>query len=108
MIGMLLAIDSLVRLEADYLIEYQRGWRTDRSYIKREKVVEAMKRKHIFMGTNGKLKGMKLAKILRTKTGITSLLQSDSSPRLKFRSKGSYGGSILRVSLRPSCLELSR
>ena len=44
MIGVFPTIDSWVRLETCYLMEYSEDWRSDRSYIKREKIQEAMER----------------------------------------------------------------
>jgi putative transposase len=41
-IGIFPTIDSWVRLETCYLMEYSEDWQTDRSYIKREKIQEAM------------------------------------------------------------------
>jgi putative transposase len=35
-VGVFPTVDSWVRLETCYLMEYSEGWRTDRSYIKRD------------------------------------------------------------------------
>jgi len=50
-IGVFPSIDSWVRLETCYLMEYSEDWRTDRSYIKRDKVQEVMERNHAFLAT---------------------------------------------------------
>jgi len=48
-IGVFPSVESWVRLETCYLMEYSEGWRSDRSYIKREKVQEAMERNRAFL-----------------------------------------------------------
>lgn len=48
-IGVFPTIDSWVRLETCYLMDYLEDWRTDQSYIKREKVQETMERNRAFM-----------------------------------------------------------
>lgn len=48
-IGIFPTIDSWVRLETCYLMEYSEDWPTDRSYIKREKIQEAMERNRTFL-----------------------------------------------------------
>jgi transposase-like protein len=48
-IGVFPTIDSWVRLETCYLMEYSEDWWTDRSYIKREKIQEAMERNRAFL-----------------------------------------------------------
>ena len=48
-IGIFLTIDSWVRLETCYLIEYLEDWQTNRSYIKREKIQEAMEHNRNFL-----------------------------------------------------------
>jgi transposase-like protein len=48
-IGVFPTIDSWVRLETCYLMEYSEDWRSDRSYIKREKVQEAVERNRAFL-----------------------------------------------------------
>jgi transposase-like protein len=50
-IGVFPSIDSWVRLETCYLMEYSEDWRTDRSYIKRDKIQEVMERNHAFLAT---------------------------------------------------------
>jgi transposase-like protein len=50
-IGVFPTIDSWVRLETCYLMEYSEDWRTDRSYIKRDKVQEVMERNNAFLAT---------------------------------------------------------
>jgi transposase-like protein len=42
-------VDSLVRLVTYYLVEYSEDWGIDRSYIKKEKIQEAMERNHAFL-----------------------------------------------------------
>ena len=48
-IGIFPTIDSWVRLETCYLMEYSEDWPTHRSYIKREKIQEAMERNRAFL-----------------------------------------------------------
>ena len=48
-IGVFPTIDSWVRLETCYLMEYSEDWRSDRSYIKRDKVQEAVERNRAFL-----------------------------------------------------------
>jgi putative transposase len=48
-IGIFPTIDSWVRLETCYLMEYSEDWPTDRSYIKREKIQEAMEHNRTFL-----------------------------------------------------------
>lgn len=48
-VGVFPSVDSWVRLETCYLMEYSEDWRTDRSYIKREKIQEAMERNRGFL-----------------------------------------------------------
>jgi transposase-like protein len=48
-VGVFPTVDSWVRLETCYLMEYSEDWRTDRSYIKREKIQEAMERNRGFL-----------------------------------------------------------
>jgi putative transposase len=48
-VGVFPSVDSWVRLETFYLMEYSEDWRTDRSYIKREKIQEAMERNRGFL-----------------------------------------------------------
>jgi transposase-like protein len=43
-IGVFPSVESWVRLETCYLMEYSEDWRSDRSYIKREKVQEVVER----------------------------------------------------------------
>jgi len=51
-IGIFPTIDSWVRLETCYLMEYSEDWPTHRSYIKREKIQEAMERNRTFLATH--------------------------------------------------------
>jgi putative transposase len=48
-IGVFPSVESWVRLETCYLMEYSEDWRSDRSYIKREKVQEVMERNRTFL-----------------------------------------------------------
>jgi putative transposase len=48
-VGIFPSIESWVRLETCYLIEYSEDWPTDRSYIKREKILLAMERNRAFL-----------------------------------------------------------
>jgi putative transposase len=48
-VGVFPSIDSWVRLETCYLMEYSEDWRIDRSYIKRERIQEAMERNRGFL-----------------------------------------------------------
>jgi putative transposase len=48
-IGIFPGIDCWVRLETCYLMEYSDDWPTDRSYIKREKILEAMEHNRAFL-----------------------------------------------------------
>jgi putative transposase len=48
-VGVFPTVDSWVRLETCYLMEYSEDWRTDRSYIKREKIQETMERNRGFL-----------------------------------------------------------
>lgn len=48
-IGIFPSIASWVRLEACYLMEYSDDWPTHRSYIKREKIQEAMEHDRAFL-----------------------------------------------------------
>ena len=48
-IGVFPSVESWVRLETCYLMEYSEDWRSDRSYIKREKVQEVMERNRSFL-----------------------------------------------------------
>jgi putative transposase len=48
-IGVFPSVESWVRLETCYLMEYSEDWRSDRSYIKREKVQEVMERNRAFL-----------------------------------------------------------
>ena len=48
-IGVFPSVESWVRLETCYLMEYSEDWRSDRSYIKREKVQEVMERNQTFL-----------------------------------------------------------
>jgi putative transposase len=48
-IGIFPTIESWVRLETCYLMEYSEDWPTDRSYIKREKIQEAMEHNRAFL-----------------------------------------------------------
>jgi putative transposase len=50
-IGIFPTIASWVRLETCYLMEYSEDWPTDRSYIKREKIQEALERNRAFLAT---------------------------------------------------------
>jgi putative transposase len=47
--GVFPTVDSWVRLETRYHMEYSEDWLTDRSYIKRKKIQEAMERNHGFL-----------------------------------------------------------
>ena len=46
-----------VRLETDYLMEYSEEWRSDRSYIKREKAQEVMEHNRGFLTAQGASRG---------------------------------------------------
>jgi len=48
-IGVFPTVDSWVRLVTCYLVEYSEDWGIDRSYIKKEKIQEAMERNHAFL-----------------------------------------------------------
>ncbi len=48
-IGVFPSVESWVRLETCYLMEYSEDWRNDRSYIKREKVQEVLEHSRSFM-----------------------------------------------------------
>jgi putative transposase len=48
-VGIFPSIGSWVRLDTCYLMEYSEDWPTDRSYIKREKVQEALERGRAFL-----------------------------------------------------------
>jgi putative transposase len=48
-IGVFPPVESWVRLETCYLMEYSEDWGSDRSDIKREKVQEAMERNRTFL-----------------------------------------------------------
>jgi len=48
-IGVFPTVDSWVRLVTCYLVEYSEDWGIDRSYIKKEKIQEAMERNHTFL-----------------------------------------------------------
>jgi len=48
-IGIFPTIESWVRLETCYLMEYSEDWPTDRSYIKREKIQEALEHNRAFL-----------------------------------------------------------
>ena len=48
-IGVFPSVESWVRLEPCYLIEYSEDWRSDRSYIKRDKVQEVMEHSRSFL-----------------------------------------------------------
>jgi transposase-like protein len=48
-IGVFPSVESWVRLETCYLMEYSEDWRSDRSYIKREKVQEVVERNRAFL-----------------------------------------------------------
>jgi len=48
-IGVFPTVDSWVRLVTCYLVEYSEDWGLDRSYIKREKIQEAMERNQAFL-----------------------------------------------------------
>lgn len=48
-IGVFPTIESWVRLETCYLMEYSEDWRSDRSYIKREKIQEAKECNRAFL-----------------------------------------------------------
>ena len=48
-IGVFPSVESWVRLETCYLMEYSEDWRSDRSYIKRENVQEVMERNRTFL-----------------------------------------------------------
>jgi transposase-like protein len=48
-IGVFPSVESWVRLETCYLMEYSEDWRSDRSYIRREKVQEVMERNRSFL-----------------------------------------------------------
>ena len=48
-IGVFPSVEPWVRLETCYLMEYSKDWRSDRSYIKREKVQEVMERNRSFL-----------------------------------------------------------
>lgn len=48
-IGVFPTINSWEHLVTSYPMEYSEDWRTDRSYIKREKVQEAMERNRAFL-----------------------------------------------------------
>jgi transposase-like protein len=48
-IGVFPSVESWVRLETCYLMEYSEDWRSDRSYIKREKVQEVLEHSRSFL-----------------------------------------------------------
>lgn len=48
-VGVFPTVDSWVRLETCYLMEYSEDWRTDRSYIKRDKIQDATERNRGFL-----------------------------------------------------------
>jgi putative transposase len=48
-VGVFPSVESWVRLETCYLIEYSEDWRSDRSYIKREKVQEVLEHSRSFL-----------------------------------------------------------
>jgi transposase-like protein len=48
-IGVFPTVDSWVRLVTCYLVEYSEDWGIDRSYIKKEKIQEAMERNQAFL-----------------------------------------------------------
>jgi hypothetical protein len=58
-VGVFPTVDSCVRPETCYLMEYSEDWRTERSYIKREKIQGAMERNRGFLtGKAASLRGL--------------------------------------------------
>jgi putative transposase len=48
-IGVFPTVDSWARFVTCYLVEYSEDWGIDRSYIKKEKILEAMERNQAFL-----------------------------------------------------------